>query len=196
ASAPDGGPVADVRTPGFAVDPAGTAFVVDADLRVAAVDLTTMRVSYHGPTRAPAKALNGMTRTAAWLGGGKVAVSGIDYATTGAGKDLSVTSTPFGLHLLDTETWRYRTLDQSANGLLADGARVFGSTADHWSVWNAAGAHLYDVATPSDTWLTPALGYAYVCTDRWLAGILDASNGKAVTTPKVHTRGCPTLFAG
>jgi len=196
ASAPDAGPVGNVRTPGFAVDPAGTAYVVDADLRVAAVDLSTMRVSYHGPTRAPAKALNGTTRIAAWLGGGKLAVSGADYATTGAGKDLSVTATPFGLHLLDTATWRYRTLDPAANGLLADSGRVFGSNADGWGVWNAAGVHLYDVAAPSDTWLTPALGHAYVCTDRWLTGVLDASTGTSVTTPKVHTKGCPTLFAG
>jgi hypothetical protein len=196
ASAPDGGPVSEVRTPGFAVDPGGTAYVVDADLRVAAVDLATMHVAYHGPTRAPAKALNGTTRIAAWLGRGKLAVSGVDYATTGAGKDLSVATTPFGLHLLDTDTWRYRTLEPSATGLLADGARVFGSASDHWSVWNAAGAHLYDVATARDTWLTPALGYAYVCTERWLTGVLDASTGAAVTTPKVHTKACPTLFAG
>ena len=87
ASAPDGGPAGEVRTPGFAVDPGGTAYVVDADLRVAAVDLATMHVAYHGPTRAPAKALNGTTRVAAWLGRGKLAVSGVDYATTGAGKD-------------------------------------------------------------------------------------------------------------
>ncbi len=85
------------------------------------------------------KALNGTTRVAAWLGRGKLAVSGVDYATTGAGKDTSVTTTPFGLHLLHTATWRYRTLDPSANGLLADGARVFGSATDHWSAWNTAG---------------------------------------------------------
>ena len=112
--AADTGPVGEVRTPGFAVDPAGTAFVIGADLRVAAVDLATMRVTYHGPTRVPAKALNGTTRIAAWLGGGRIAVSGIDYASSGTGRDLKVTTTPFGLHLLDTSTWTYRTLTTTA----------------------------------------------------------------------------------
>jgi WD40 repeat protein len=193
---PDSGPVGEVRTPGFAVDPGGTAYVVGADLRVAAVDLSTMRVSYHGPTRAPAKALNGSTRIAAWLGRGKIAVSGVDYASSGTGSDLKVSTTPFGLQLLDTATWTYRTLDTAAAGLLADGGRVFGTAPSRSSAFNAAGTHLYDIPAPSGTWVTPALGYAYVCSERWLTGVLDASTGAPVAIPKAHTRGCPTLLAG
>src|SRR5437763_4746592 len=137
----DTGPVGEVRTPGFAVDPAGTAFVVGPDLRVAAVDLSTMRVSYHGPTRAPAKALNGTSRIAAWLGRGKIAVSGVDYASSGTGSDLKIATTPFGLQLLDTASWTYRTLDPEAAGLVADGKIVLGTAPTRSSAFDAAGTH-------------------------------------------------------
>jgi hypothetical protein len=193
-SASGSDPVGEVRTPGFAVDPAGTAFVVGADLRVAAVELKTMRVSYHGPTRLPAKALNGTTRIAAWLGGGKVAVSGIDYATTGSGRDLTVSTTPFGLHLLDTSSWTYRTLDPTAAGLVGDGPRVLATTSTHWGVYSASGTHLYDVAAPRGTWLTPARGHTYVCTERSLTRVLDSRTGAQISAPA--NRGCPTLLAG
>jgi WD40 repeat protein len=189
-----GEPTAEVRTPGFAVDPAGTAFVVGADLNVAAVDLATMHVTYHGPTRSLAKALNGTTRIAAWLGGGKVAVSGTDYATTGTGPDLKVSTTPFGLHLLDTSTWTYRTLDPAVRGLVADGPRIVASTSSQTSVYSASGAHLYDVAASDGSWLMPAQGHTYVCTDRWLTRVLDSATGAQITAPK--NRGCPTLLAG
>jgi hypothetical protein len=189
-----GEPTGEVRTPGFAVDPAGTAFVVGADLKVAAVDLATMGVTYHGPTRSLAKALNGTTRIAAWLGGGKVAVSGIDYATTGSGAERKITRTPFGLHLLDTTTWTYRTLDAAAEGLIADGSTILANTSTHWSSYSASGAHLYDVTAPDGSWLMPAQGYTYVCTDRWLTRVLDSATGAQITAPK--NRGCPTLLSG
>jgi hypothetical protein len=192
--ASDGAPTGEVRTPGFAVDPAGMAIVVGADLRVAAVDLATMSVAYHGPTRALAKALNGTARSAAWLGDGKVAVSGIDYATTGSGTDLKVTMTPFGLHLLDTSSWTYRTLDPAVRGVVADGSRAVASTASQTSVYSATGAHLYDVAGTDRSWLMPAQGRTYVCTDRWLTRVLDSATGAELAAPK--NRGCPNLLTG
>ena len=192
----DSGPVGEVRTPGFAVDPAGTAYVVGPDLRVAAVDLATMRVSYHGPTRTLAKALNGTTRIAAWLGGGRIAVSGIDYASSGTGRDLQVTSTAFGLHLLDTSTWTYRTLAPSAAGLIAAGRTVFATAPDAFGAYDASGRHLYDLSMPTRAWLSAAGRYGYVCTDRWLTRITDLATGVDVTVPRPETRACPTLLTG
>src|SRR5207244_8286763 len=133
-----------------------------------------MEVSYHGPTRAPAKALNGTTRIAAWLGGGKIAVSGVDYASSGTGSELKVSTTPFGLQLLDTSSWTYRTLDTAAAGLVADGARVIGRAPTRSSAYDAAGTHLYDIPAPSETWVTPALRseerrVGKECGPRWVA---------------------------
>jgi hypothetical protein len=182
------GPAGELSIPGFTVDPAGTAFVVGADLRVAAVNLTTMNVTYHGPTRSPAKLLNGTTRAAAWLGGGRIAVSGSDFAG-----DASKPR-PFGLHLLDTSTWRYTTLDETAAGVAVDGSTILAWGQSRWGAYSAAGAHLYDVAVPEGTGFTAAQGYTYVCTDRWLTRVLDSATGAQIAAPK--DRGCPTLLAG
>jgi hypothetical protein len=183
------GPAGEVRTPGFAVDPSGTAFVVGADLKVAAVDLATMGVTYRGPTRTLAKVLAGTTRTAAWLGGGKVAVSGSDFAA-----DTSMRGRPFGLHVLDTSTWTYTTLDATASGLVADGSTILAYASTRWSAYSVAGAHLYDIDAPEGSVVTQAQGYTYVCTDRWLTRVLDSATGTQIAAPK--NRGCPTLLAG
>jgi hypothetical protein len=188
-------PAGEMRVPGFAVDPAGTAFVVGPDLKVAAVDLATMRVGYHGPTRSLAKALNGTARTAAWLGGGKLAVSGLDYAAAGTGPDLKMSTTPFGLHVLDTATWTYRTLDPAAQGMGVDGSTILAYVSpNHWSAYSTSGSQLYDVTGPETTMVASALGYTYVCTDRWLTRVLDSATGAQVSAPK--GRGCPMLLSG
>jgi hypothetical protein len=190
-----GGPTGEVRTPGFAVDPAGTAYVVGADLKVAAVDLTTMRVAYHGPTRSLAKVLTGTMRVAAWLGGGKLAVSGTDYAPASYGVDSTGPETrPFGLRLVDTSTWTYTMVDPAAQGLIADGSTVLARTAARWSAYSSAGAHLYDVASSDGSSVSAQRGYTYVCADGWLTRVLDSATGAQVAAPK--NRGCPTLLAG
>ncbi|MDX6484950.1 MAG: hypothetical protein QOF43_103 [Gaiellaceae bacterium] len=183
------GPTGEVRTPGFAVDPSGTAYVVGAELKVAAVDLTTMGVTYRGPTRSLAKALTGTTRTAEWLGGGKIAVSGSDFAA-----DTSTPARPFGLHVLDTSTWTYTTLDATASGFVADGSTILAYASARWSAYSTAGAHLYDIVAPAGSSVTPAQGYTYVCTDRWLTRVLDSATGAQLAAPK--NRGCPTHLAG
>ena len=192
----EGGPGGEIRTPGFAVDPAGTAFVIGPDLRVAAVDLATMHVGYHGPTRAPAKVVNGATRVAAWLGAGKVAVSGVDHASSGKGRDLRVTTTPFGLHLLDTSTWTYRTLTTTAVGLIAAGRTVLGTAPGSFGAYSATGAHLYDLPVSDGNWVSATGKYGYVCNDRRLARSIDLATGADVTTPTSNSRACPTLLAG
>jgi hypothetical protein len=183
------GPTGEIRTPGFAVDPSGTAYVIGADLTVAAVDLTTMGVTYRGPTRSVTKVLIGSSRVAAWLGGGRVAVSGSDFVG-----DASVPARPFGLHVLDTSTWKYTTLDATSAGLVVDGSRILAYGATRWSAYSVAGAHLYDIDAPEGSSVTPAQGSTYVCTDRWLRRVLDSATGAQIAAPK--DRGCPTLLTG
>jgi hypothetical protein len=140
--------------------------------------------------------VNGATRVAAWLGAGKVAVSGVDYASSGKGRDLSVTTTPFGLHLLDTSTWTYRTLTTIAVGLIAAGRTVLGTAPGTFGAYSATGAHLYDLTVPDGNWVSATGKYGYVCNDRRLARSIDLATGADVTTPKSNSRACPTLLAG
>jgi hypothetical protein len=116
--------------PGLAVDPKSRrAFVVGPDL-VAEVDLRNLAVTYHQPTPkasalsrllewidppAYAKAVNGSTRSARWLGGGLVAVTGTDEdLVEGQRGDEQVRMRAAGLRLVDTRDWSVRTIDPGA----------------------------------------------------------------------------------
>ena len=120
------------RGAGFAVDPdRGRAFVFPAESDVAAVDLGTLAVTYHslrepvsllGRLRnfldpaATAKVIDGPSRSARWLGGGLVALTGVDASSW---KDRDSRRqwryTPAGLTLVDTNTWQARQIDRGAS---------------------------------------------------------------------------------
>lgn len=109
---------ADVRGPALAVDPVRRrAFVVDTAV-IAEIDLQTLEVEYHSLARsrsrlqrfrdwlepvAEAKQVNGYHRTARWLDGELLAVSGSD---TERGQ-----MQPAGLQFVDTSTWKVRKVD-------------------------------------------------------------------------------------
>jgi hypothetical protein len=142
-------PIGTQRVPGLAVDAAGgRAFVVDPSGLVAEVDLARLRVSYHD-TAAPASALariaawlhpaaqakgmNGPYRTARWLGDGWLAVAGSDEsATRDKSGNVTMSSRPSGLQLIDTRDWSARTLEAGANAFtVADGLLL--ATGASWS---------------------------------------------------------------
>jgi hypothetical protein len=113
------------RLPGLALDEAGRrAFVVEPG-RVAEVDLDRLAVSHHelvqpaAPARRPsravhAKAADGRTRFALWLGGGLLAVSGAD-------EEDRAEVRPAGLSLVDTRTWTARTIEAGATDFVVAG---------------------------------------------------------------------------
>jgi hypothetical protein len=107
-----------IQLPGLAVDPSDrVAFVVGPSL-VAEVRLGSLSVSYHPsrPTAAVAKGSSGAVRTAAWMGGGLLAVTGErdSFDTTRNSQAIE----PAGLIRLDTRTWTARTLDPSATAVV------------------------------------------------------------------------------
>jgi hypothetical protein len=116
------------RLPGLAVDAAGRrAFVVEHG-RVAEIDLDSLTVTHHDlvqpasaarrprhrPERAVhAKAADGRTRFAHWLGGGLLAVAGADEERDGI--------RPAGLSLVDTRAWTARTIERGASDFVVAG---------------------------------------------------------------------------
>jgi hypothetical protein len=106
-----GGGTGAQRIPGLAVDPArGRGYVADPGDRVIEVALATGDVGVHAPAlRTPAKSLRGPQRSAVWLGGGLVAVTGSD---DDAGRQ------PAGLRLVDVRNWTVRTVDADASRML------------------------------------------------------------------------------
>ncbi|MBA2462049.1 MAG: hypothetical protein H0V45_09845 [Actinobacteria bacterium] len=115
--------------PGLAVDPVlRRAFVVPSAGPVAEVALDTLAVAYH-ELNAPAsrviaafrpavraKELPVTTRTAEWLGNGKLVVSGIGGS---AGPEQ-----PGGLALIDTGTWSIQTLEGGTDSFAVSEGRI------------------------------------------------------------------------
>lgn len=127
--------------PALAVDQrGGRAFVVGTGAVIASVNLATLRVSYHVPVAeyrlpaARAKAVNGSVRDAAWLGNDTLAMTGAELSTVG--ETASTTSTPIGLRLIDTGSWRSRRADPDASSVVASSgaALAFGVR------WNGRGS--------------------------------------------------------
>jgi hypothetical protein len=126
--------VARHAVPGLAIDEErGRAFIVSAGpLEVAEVDLGGRTVKYHDldqrvsllgrlrdalePTAEAKGADLGATRSARWLGGGLIAVTGQDERPPVAGvRGPEEVVRPFGLRLIDTGAWAIRTIDSRSS---------------------------------------------------------------------------------
>jgi hypothetical protein len=180
----------DVKEPGFAVDAAGRrAFVVGADFTVAAVDLDTLAVTYHAPsTRSLAKNITGPSRTAAWLGNGQLAVSGVNFEGTHEG-------VPVGLRLVDTRNWSFRMIDPAV-GWFGVGEGVLVATD---KVFGFDGALRYRVEVGTQQWLSVQGPYGYVCanSEGSLSRVLQLATGATLRRVTSATApGCPTLLYG
>jgi hypothetical protein len=169
----------DIRTreeiPALVVDDAGLRAFVYARRSVAEISLRNLSVTQHSLSEpvsllerfrnwleppAEAKLVTGYWREGAWLGDGRFAVTGSDYAAaTGA--------VGAGLLLVDTRDWSVRTVDPDANHLVVAGEAVLSLDADQFGVegYDFAGKrHLHVLRDTMITWLQPVgdLVYAHV----------------------------------
>jgi hypothetical protein len=151
---------------GLAVDAAaGRAYVVGAAAPVAAVDLTTLAVTYHElsrpvsllgrlhdwlePSAAAKGAPDGPVREAAWLGDGVLAVWGYDDHGLAGADGPRWRQTAAGLSLVDTRTWSVRTVDPTISEARPLEGGILG-----WSMlWDSdtrrnvgSGVRLYDAS--------------------------------------------------
>jgi hypothetical protein len=149
---------------------------------VAAVDLSTLRVSYRELGRTPAareKATTGYLRTARWLGGGLLAVSGSDDARE---------SRPAGLQLVDTRSWTTRVIEPDATSfvvagelLLVPGSRERGGIG----AFGFDGFERYRVLAGVQAWIAQLHGrIAYLGSPRANGGrmlrMLDIASGRII----------------
>jgi hypothetical protein len=125
-----------VRTPALVVDADGRrAYVLSSRPYVVELDLRRRRVSGHRlvartslvdrlrellEPSAAAYARVGPVRTAAWVGAGRIALSGYDgdvvWHPDGG---VEGERRPAGLHVIDARDWSFRTLDQRASSFVA-----------------------------------------------------------------------------
>jgi hypothetical protein len=172
----------DLRTAGFAVDPATQrAFVVGTDDTIAVVDLRTLGVEYHDATsRYAAKPLPGPERTARWLGNGLLAVAGRDGPT--------VTS----LKIVDTRDWSTRLVDRSSENVAASGGVLVGSSWPSFAGYSLDGTRLYRFGLATGEDIQIAGRYGYVCAGAKLTAVLDMTTG-APASP-THGATCVTVL--
>jgi hypothetical protein len=125
-----------LRTPALAVDPGRRrAYVVSSRPQAVEIDLRSRRVSRHPlvartslldrlrelvePTAAAAEAQVGVVRQAAWIGEGRIALSGYDADVVLRPQgEVEAERRPAGLHVIDTHDWSVDTLDEGSAGLV------------------------------------------------------------------------------
>ena len=178
-------------SPGLAVDRRGRrAFVVAAGAPVAAVDLRTMRVRYHrSALPRPPRRPGFKSRDALWLGKGLVAVFGQDSPTA-----------PAGVHIVDTRTWRGRTVDARAGQAKLTAGRLLVYTSDVFTRARGVGLRVY--SRDGERLVSHVLGnqsldvegagaraYAYRVGGRRRAlHVVDARSGRIVRTTRPPPR--------
>jgi hypothetical protein len=124
------------RTPALAVDSSRRrAYVLSARPHAVEIDLRRGRVSHHRLVARPslldrlrellepsaeASAQVGAVRRAAWIGDGRLALSGYDAGVVWRPHGAVETERrPAGLHVIDTRDWSVRTLDERASSFVA-----------------------------------------------------------------------------
>jgi hypothetical protein len=117
-----------IYRPSLVADPSANRAYVVGGIRdpVAAIDLRTLRVTYRRPfASAVATDVAGAERITAWLGRGRFAVAGWDDGAPGADSRL------LGLRVVDTRSWRARTLDPDADFVCVAGHSLVGHHIDN-----------------------------------------------------------------
>ena len=213
------------RTPGVAVDEeANRAFVAFAGDEVAEVDLATMGVVYHqvhpassilgrlrswlDPIAEAKGASDGSLRRALWLGSGRLVVSGWDdQAFFDRDGRQQQTSSPAGVHLVDTRSWKMTTLHAEAGSAVRadDILLAFGSRWDSegggfqgvgLSGFDLRGRklfHLFDQDPIADVQVVGSHAFAAV-DDSSRVELVDLRAGRSVRTLDTGPDGWPTLL--
>jgi hypothetical protein len=117
----------EIYRPSLVANPTADQAYVVGGIRepVAAVNLRTLAVSYRRPlASAAASDTAGAERMTAWLGGGRFAVAGWDDGALGSDSRL------LGLRVVDTRSWRARTLDPDTDYVCVAGHSLVGHHLD------------------------------------------------------------------
>ncbi len=164
---------------------------MDGD-RVFVVDLRTLAVADPGQLRTLAKVSDGSVRSAHWLGGGLLAVSGRQWSSEG-------TSRPAGLRIVDVRTRKTRMVDPTASSFTAVGRNLLVESAPSRQALNVTaygfdGVQRYRVELGGATWLKKQGRLGYSCRDAFLRSVVDLTSGRTVRGVFPAGTRCPTLL--
>ena len=159
--------------PALVADPANErAYVLTGGRTALAIDLRTMRVRRRRLGVASRADLR--HRDAVWLGGGRLAFSGEDFAVRGR----RLVTTPVGATIVDTRTWKVRRIDARASGVALGRGRLFAYGLSGVRAYTRNGRRLYAVLRDKPVWTVGANGgIAYAATDR-ATHVIDTRSGR------------------
>ena len=108
--------------PGVAVAPDGSRAFVASPSGIAAVDLRTLALSYHGLVRGNRRlqkgSPEGSTRTVRWVQDGVLVLSGRDdHSSVDARGRVRYETRPAGVELVDTRSWSAKMVDPLGQGV-------------------------------------------------------------------------------
>lgn len=161
-----------VASPALVVDPSGRRSAVVGPLRYADIDLVrliaTTRVF---PERRLQKRMDGWWRSAAWVGGNRIAVTGSDYGET--------SPSPAGLLLVDLRDGQVRALDSTSSEV-----DVFGRTLIGWgravNAYELDGTLRYGIDASSEVMAGPTFLYLNDSRDRTSFRVVDPADGRVL----------------
>jgi hypothetical protein len=170
-------PTGQSRLPGLALDAARQVAYVVGDGLVAEIPLAGV-ATYHALRGTFAKVIAGSWHSAAWLGGGTLAV-------TGRASSDGRRSDAMGLGFVDTTTWATRLVDRDVSLVTAwqDLALAPGALAGGLAAFDSSGAERFRLLAGQDVSVvatTPARAYLQT-SNEWAA--VELPSGRIVARP-------------
>jgi hypothetical protein len=196
-------PIERVRTPALAVDSGRwRAYVVSSRPYAVEIDLRRGRVSGHRlvaraslldrlrdllEPSAAASPQVGVVRRAAWVGEGRIALSGYDADVVWRPREgVEAMRRPAGLHVIDTRDWSVRTIDERATSfVIAAGLLVTSGPAGRGlAAYSPAGRDTFSALVDRHVEIVATAGsLAYVRTPPDPAlRVVDVTRGRVVGT--------------
>jgi hypothetical protein len=182
--------------PALVVDRAGRRAFVYAEGALVEISLADLSATFHGLSKpmsivqrfrnwlepeAQAKLVEGSYRNGKWIGEGRFAVSGTDFAEEG--------NTPAGLAIVDTERWTLRKVAETATEVAVndDTLLTFGySTEEGIRGYDLAGNERFHLLRGESAWIQVAggLAYAQIGEGRRIA-VIDTATGRVLAKANV-----------
>jgi len=170
------------------------AYVLPGGRRAVAVDLRRMRARSR-PLRGavPGRPAAVRDRDASWLGGGRLAMSGVDYP-----RGRRAGSVPAGVSVVDTASWDVRRVDANGSGAAPVGARLVAYCKRGVRGYAPDGRRLFGLLDGRAVWSVGRVGrfvYALAPPATWVIDVRTGSAVRRVPLPRelggVIARRCP-----
>jgi hypothetical protein len=186
--------------PALVADPVREhAYVLTGSRVVVDVDLQRMRARrrrLQPPLEQGASGARFPVRGGLWLGGGRLAVSGLDAVPA---RRLRARTYPAGLRTVDTETWNVDVVDSAATGVALAPGRLLAYGERGLRGYSRGGRRVFELLRHQIVWSVGAAGRLAYAVTPTATHVIDTRSGRirrTISRPRelsgVIARRCPT----